>query len=255
MSKSSESSKLRSEPSKLRSEPSDPEYISTHSTLSDKAILRYREHGEIIIEPFRIENLNTSSYDVCLGDMYYREQPLQDEWVSNIYNIYSEEMVKRVWGSPIAAKPYSHYKECGIILDNIDPDEKIILIHPNETILAHTDELIGGVSRVSTMMKARSSMGRNFIEVCKCASYGNIGYTNRWVMEITNNSRNFTIPLVVGRRIAQIIFFDTEGIRDQSYNTIGKYQDKESIEELKSSWKPHDMIPKLYLEKPPSQKI
>lgn len=28
---------------------------------------------------------------------------------------------------------------------------------------------------VTTMMKARSSMGRNFIEVCKCAGWGDIG--------------------------------------------------------------------------------
>jgi len=229
-------------------------YRSNQSTLSDKAILRYKEHGEIIIEPFRMENLNTSSYDVCLGEHYFREQPVKDEWVSNVYNIYSEESVNRIWGDPLIAKPYSHYKDCGVILDNIDLDEKLIFIHPNETILAHTEELIGGVSHVSTMMKARSSMGRNFIEVCKCAAYGNIGYTNRWVLEITNNSRNFTIPLVVGRRIAQIIFFDTEGIINNSYTNAGKYQDKKTIDELKKSWKPHDMIPKLYLEKPPSMK-
>jgi dCTP deaminase-like len=54
-------------------------------------------------------------------------------------------------------------------------------------------------------------LGRNFIEVCKCAGWGDIGYTNRWTMEITNNSRHYSIPLVVGRRVAQIIFFESEG--------------------------------------------
>ena len=43
-------------------------------------------------------------------------------------------------------------------------------------------------------------------------------------MEITNNSRYYSIPLVVGRRIAQIVFFDTEGIEQKSYETTGKYQ-------------------------------
>lgn len=43
-------------------------------------------------------------------------------------------------------------------------------------------------------------------------------------MEITNNSRYYSIPLVVGRRIAQIVFFDTEGIDQASYESSGKYQ-------------------------------
>ncbi len=38
-----------------------------------------------------------------------------------------------------------------------------------------------------------------------------IGYINRWTMEITNNSRHYAIPLVVGRRVAQIVFFDRLG--------------------------------------------
>lgn len=40
-------------------------------------------------------------------------------------------------------------------------------------------------------------------------------------MEITNNSRFYSIPLVVGRRVAQIVFFDTEGIIDKSYEVNG----------------------------------
>jgi len=43
-------------------------------------------------------------------------------------------------------------------------------------------------------------------------------------MEITNNSRYYSIPLVVGRRVAQIVFFDTEGITGPSYESNGKYQ-------------------------------
>jgi hypothetical protein len=48
-------------------------------------------------------------------------------------------------------------------------DDRVIFISPQETILAHTQEFIGGRKTVTTMMKARSSLGRNFIEICKCA--------------------------------------------------------------------------------------
>jgi deoxycytidine triphosphate deaminase len=69
-------------------------------------------------------------------------------------------------------------------------------------------------------------------------------------MEITNNSQHYSIPLVVGRRIAQIVcssspirtasalsmlqvFFESEGILDASYEKEGKYQNSDDIEELK----------------------
>jgi len=47
-----------------------------------------------------------------------------------------------------------------------------------------------------------------FFSFIQCAGWGDVGYINRWTMEITNNSRFYAIPLVVGRRIAQIVFFD-----------------------------------------------
>jgi deoxycytidine triphosphate deaminase len=52
-------------------------------------------------------------------------------------------------------------------LVNISKADKVIWIDPGETILAHTQEFVGGDVSVTSMMKARSSMGRNFIEVCK----------------------------------------------------------------------------------------
>jgi dCTP deaminase len=100
------------------------------------------------------------------------------------------------------------------------------------------------------MMKARSSLGRNFIEICKCAGWGDVGYINRWTMEITNNSRYYSIPLVVGRRVAQIVFFDTEGICTASYEQTGKYQmSTTDVTELMKRWTPDDMLPKMYKDK------
>jgi dCTP deaminase len=134
-------------------------------------------------------------------------------------------MVNKVWGEVCHAELHRDWcKRNGAPLENIGLDERIIWLKPGETILGHTNEFIGGRRSVTTMMKARSSLGRNFIEVCKCAGWGDVGYVNRWTMEITNNSRYYSIPLVVGRRVAQIVFFDTEGIESLSYEKSGKYQ-------------------------------
>ncbi len=128
---------------------------------------------------------------------------------------------------------------------------RIILLMPGETILAHTNEFIGGREAITTMMKARSSKGRSFIEVCKCAGWGDVGYVNRWTMEITNNSRTKILPLVVGRRISQIIFFYTGKTLQGSYTTgsDSKYCASENLEELQNSWHPLSMLPKLYKDR------
>ena len=212
--------------------------------LSDKRILGEIEKGNIIITPYKEENLSTASYDVTLGEYYFSEK----KNTNNLYNPYNQKDVERVWG--IAAQQAKTAKE---VFENeqfeftgIDEDDKVIVLDPGETILAHTEEFIGGKNHITTMMKARSSLGRNFIEICKCAGWGDVGYTNRWTMEITNNARHYRIPLIVGRRIAQIIFFDTGEIQLNNYVQQGKYQATEDINETIKQWDPKSMLPKMY---------
>ncbi|PIT93194.1 MAG: dCTP deaminase [Candidatus Harrisonbacteria bacterium CG10_big_fil_rev_8_21_14_0_10_38_8] len=214
--------------------------------LSDKKILEAMKDGDIVINPFKRENLATSSYDLTLGEWYFVEK--SPEKFKNIYNIYDKKETERVWGKTPkrAEKAEEVFKNYKIAFNGISKNDQVILLEPGETILAHTDEFIGGRNHITTMMKARSSMGRNFIEVCKCAGWGDVGYINRWTMEITNNSSNYSIPLVVGRRVAQLIFFETGEILQKDYTTSGKYQTNSSISQLKKSWKPESMLPRLY---------
>lgn len=213
--------------------------------LSDKKILEHKKAGTIVIEPFSKENLSTSSYDVTLGEYFYRENPTK--YYNPIYNLYNKEHAEHVWGAPQRAeKAKDVFKQYNFKWRGVSENDRVIVLSPGETILAHTNEFIGGRETVTTMMKARSSMGRNFIEVCKCAGWGDVGYVNRWTMEITNNSRHYTIPLVVGRRIAQIIFFETGPILAADYTKKGKYQSDQDIKKIKTDWKPDMMLPKLY---------
>lgn len=218
--------------------------------LSDKKILEHMKKGLVVIEPFDRNNLSTSSYDVTLGEWYFREQPTK--YNHSLYNIWSQSHMEHVWGAEKperASAAKEAFKKYNFKWEGIRPDDKVILLRPSETILAHTNEFIGGKDEITTMMKARSSLGRNFIEVCKCAGWGDVGYVNRWTMEITNNSTNYLIPLVVGRRIAQIIFFETGPILKSDYSSKGKYQTSTDLKKLKKNWKPTDMLPKLYADR------
>jgi dCTP deaminase len=217
--------------------------------LSDRKILKHMGKGNIVISPFERHNLQTSSYDVCLGEWFYREtqQPFK------VFNIWSENHTRKVWGKP---------QKAGLakdVLGEIEPDfeygqglnenDRIILIAPGETLLGHTIEFIGGLNIITTMMKARSTMGRDFIGVCKCAGWGDVGFINRWTMEITNFSRYYHIPLIVGERIAQIPFSKTGRILNRSYSDSGKYQSGSDLATLKATWSPEMMLPKLYKDR------
>lgn len=224
----------------------------------------------ILIYPFNESHLSTSSYDVTLGENFFLEcEPqktcengnitVQERLNSdkiNFFNPFDEKSVKKVWGEPQKALSLREVVEkfnFEISLEedfaNISPEEKVILISPGSTILAHTNEYIGGMNNITTMMKARSSYGRSFIEVCKCAGWGDVGYTNRWTMEITNISKYHTIPLVVGRKIAQIVFIRTGNIEGNSYAVEGKYQNTEDFDKISNSWNASSMTPRLFLDK------
>lgn len=179
--------------------------------LSDRRIRQAMEAGDIVIEPFEPHQLGTNSYDVRLGEWYF-EPNRNMQTVSFL----SEEQTKKFWGEPIRA-------------------DGIIAVRPGDTILAHTLEVVGGRNGYTTSMRARSSIGRSCMSVCKCAGVGDVGYIARWTMEITNHS-HATIELPVGLRVAQILFFEV-GETDAQY--AGKYGQS-------NEWSPYDMLPRLY---------
>lgn len=217
--------------------------------LSDKKILEHMKAGTIVIDGFERENLATSSYDVTLGEWYYREQ--QPNGHKKVFNVYSKGDTEKVWHTvphraQFAKDALAHFN---FEFDGIRPDDKVILLEPGETILAHTQEFLGGRETVTTMMKSRSSMGRDFINVCKCAGWGDVGYINRWTMEISNSSQHYIIPIVVGRRIAQLVFFEVGPIAGKSYAETGKYNPYKELRDLKKHWEPSMMLPKLWKDR------
>jgi deoxycytidine triphosphate deaminase len=212
---------------------------SFSGVLSDQQILDEMTRDNIFIHPYQEKNLSNSSYDVCLGPYYYRAKK-----ENGLFLPWDEESVREYWG------------ECqyaNTILDEVDARRfklaigtQYILLEPGELILGHTLEYIGGKNHICSMMKCRSSLGRVGISVCKDAAFGNIGYVNRWTMEISNFS-SATVPLVVGSRVAQILFFYSGQVR-KSYENGGSYQNNyKTTDELIKNWCYTDMLPKLNL--------
>ena len=97
--------------------------------LSDSRILECMDEGSIIIDPFKRENLATSSYDVTLGEWFFREQPTK--YNHSLYNIWSREHMEHVWGADkveravTAKEAFKKYNfDWG---SGIHPDDKVIV--------------------------------------------------------------------------------------------------------------------------------
>jgi dCTP deaminase len=214
------------------------EIVGCHGVLSDLQIKEAIQKNNIFIHPFKEQQLSNTSYDVTLGPNFYRAQNTE-------YLIpWSTESIFEYWGTPQYAKTVQDFQEAQIL--RIPIGTKYILLEPGELILAHTNEFIGGLNCITTMMKARSSMGRVGISICKDAGWGDVGYINRWTMEISNFSSS-KIPLVVNSRVAQIVFFQT-GQVSKNYDEKGSYQTKfKSVEKMMNLWCVSDMLPRYSL--------
>ena len=131
------------------------EHPKMHAVLSDTNILEELSNGNIIIEHFDRRNLANCSYDVRLGEYYYRSNPNV-----KILNPWNKNQIEEYWGEFKCADIVTeeNAKEFGM-----EVGQKYIKLYPGETILGHTEEFIGGKNHIVTMMKTRSSMMRSNI--------------------------------------------------------------------------------------------
>ena len=230
---------------------STPPPDSACGLLSDNGIVRSIANHSVFISPFRQDNLKSASYDVTLGPFFFRENNNE-----GFYNPYSDDAGKNGWLGPYTARRMDSLDWKPEESDNVNAeDELVIVLRPGETILAHTCEYIGSSNPVVPVLFPRSSLGRCFVNVQ--GGIGHPGYTNRWALCITNTSKHLKIPLIVGRKIAQIAFYQTEGVVQAAYglSPTDKYQIGTTFEEIRKTWQPKDLLPRLHLEPPANGKL
>lgn len=219
------------------------------SVLSDEEIRRGIKKGYVVIHPYNEKRVQTSSYDVSIGEYYWTTRPPHPG--SRLFNPHNPDHIKRLWQGPFRAKTIREYLNsneewyCEEDFKGLFLDDPVIILAPGETILAHTEEFIGGRDKVTSMMKARSSWGRAFLSVCKDAGWGDVGYFNRWTMEIQNNLAHEWSVIPVRQPIAQLVFFRVTKSGGEQYSSDGAYQETADLEKLIKNWKPEAMLPTL----------
>ena len=220
------------------------------SVYSNTQIEKALKDKHIVIEPFIKDHLAASSYDVTLGNWYYRtERPSE----GGFYAPFDEAAVNGYFSGAKQADIHKDWakKHGRRLFNNIPQDHPIIVLRPHERILAHTHEFIGIKAPGTSTLQARSTWGRNGIAVCLDAGWGDPGYINRWTMEIYNMNQHESVVLPVGERIAQMVFYDTGPVKSEYKKLSGKYQtsSSDSIEKVISGWKPEHMLPRAFKDK------
>jgi len=145
--------------------------------LSDTKILEEMETKSIVVEPFRRECLGSNSYDVHLGETI---------------GIYQDEILD--------AKQHNKIK-----LQKI-PAEGIVL-YPHELYLGITEEYTE-THRHVPFLEGKSSVGRLGIDIHATAGKGDVGFCNRWTLEISVKK---PVRLYAGMPIGQLIYFEVSG--------------------------------------------
>ncbi len=162
--------------------------------LSDKKILEEIKKGNIVIDPFKRENLGTNSYDVHLG-----------KWLS----VYDTDILD--------AKAHNKTQAFEI------PDEGFILL-PSKLYLGVTEEYTETHNYVP-FLEGKSSVGRLGIDIHSTAGKGDAGFCNTWTLEISVKQ---PVRIYKGMPIGQIIYFQINGEIETPYNlkSSAKYNER-----------------------------
>lgn len=213
----------------------------------DAEIVAAMNSGLFVIDPFEEALLGSSSYDVRLGGNFWVAEQVGHRVD---FSPYDEEEVRSYYSGPYKAVTHAQWCEDHQRhpFSGISEDELIIVLKPGECILAHTVEYIGAAYGATTMMKARSSLGRINISACDDAGWGDVGYVNRWTMEVRNKNQEVWVPLVVGMPIAQMVFLWVAG-STINYGDTGHYQSGINIERIKADWNADSMLPRFFSSK------
>jgi len=173
--------------------------------LSDSAILKQIDTGDIIIKPFKRENLGSNSYDVCISKNLAVYDALE-----------------------LDAKKHNTIKHFEI------PEEGFVL-QPGELYLGSTEEYTETHKHLP-ILDGKSSVGRLGIDIHATAGIGDVGFKGYWTLELSVTK---PVRVYAGMPIGQIIYYSVEGEVINAYDKKGdaKYSRQEHLPVESMMWK------------------
>ena len=153
--------------------------------LTDLAILKAIEEGDILVEPYDRNCLGTNSYDVHL---------------SKHLACYIDDVID--------AKKHNQ-------VEHFEIADNGIVLQPGKTYLGSTLEYTETRSFVP-FLEGKSSVGRLGIDIHATAGKGDVGFCNHWTLEISVSQ---LVRVYAGMPIGQLIYFKVEGEVEVDYQS------------------------------------
>ena len=159
--------------------------------LSDGEIIGLHDSGKLGIDPFTVDNVQSASYDITLGDTF------------SVIDCHSSVIIE-----PEKKYDYRTVKAYRYI------------IYPGQFVLATTREYIKLPNNLTAFVEGRSSWGRLGLFI-QNAGWVDPGFEGEITLELFNANK-CPIELEKGMRIGQLVFAKME--KDALYPYCGKYQ-------------------------------
>jgi dCTP deaminase len=163
--------------------------------LSDKTIKERIKTGEICIEPFSEEFLQSASYDLHLGDKVL---------------IFDKEKYGLI----------DVKKKSDALMKKIEIEDEGYLIHPGDFVLANIEEITGVDARHVGRLEGKSSLGRLGLVIHVTAGFLDPGNKLRMTLEMVNLS-GLPIRIYKGMKIAQMAFEELDKPCERPYGSKG----------------------------------
>ena len=170
--------------------------------LTGSKIIEEVENGNIHIKPYTPEHISVNSYDVTLSDkvITYTELNPNYNYAPIGVHINNEMGVMSRTGKSLDVKEQNKTYNYTI------PDDGIVL-YPGVLYLMQTNEECGSTV-YQPCYDGRSSMARLGIQSHISAGFGDVGFTNKWTLEVTVVH---PIRIYKNIRIGQVYFNKVDG--------------------------------------------
>ena len=155
-----------------------------------------------VIKDVPLENINSASIDITLGDTFMVEDRMEHK-VPYKVNLRRREPLR------MSKFKLEHGK---------------FLLHPGQFILAQSKEVFNLPYDISAEYKLKSSMARIGLNHC-LAGWCDAGWHGSVLtLELMNVTKNHVIELEAGDKIGQMIFFNHRPVpQERSYEARGRY--------------------------------
>ncbi|MDX2188797.1 MAG: dCTP deaminase [Bacteroidota bacterium] len=173
--------------------------------LTDKQILEEIQKGTILVDPFDLSCLGTNSYDVHLGPFL---------------GLYNDRVLD--------AKKHNK-------IEVFEIPESGFVLEPNTLYLGVTKEYTETHAHVP-FLEGKSSVGRLGIDIHATAGKGDVGFCNKWTLEISVKQH---VRVYANMPIGQLIYFKVEGNIENLYNKKpnAKYNQRSDYPVESMMWK------------------